>query len=369
MATASLRLRLPPTWQRFWHWWTSQLAGLVPDSIKQMLATETRRYLSFSDPDKIQIWEINDQREISKDGAIRLDEIAFAQQDNPADANPPVTSILLLTPGQYLLKRLKLPAAAEENLHQVITFELDRQTPFQPEQVYFAEQIINRPPQSSKLVVDLILVKKDFLDDKLSLLKAAGVHPSHVDGAIMENELPRPLGFELLPPQWQIRQSRRQQIVNLTLATALFALLALALTLPLIRQQKTIAKLEGQIAEVRNQAKTVNELKQKVETLTVESRFALTKKQARPPLIQVMEDLSQRIPEDTWLTSFRYQKGQLMLDGQSPAASKLIELLEDSPYLKNLHFISPITQDPTTGLERFRISMDVAYENAPDTTD
>ena len=364
MAIRLPHFQMPPVWQRFWRWWTEQLSYFVPSTIKKLFAQQSRRYLTFSSPETVQTWHLSETREIVPDGEIQLDKIAL-ESDNAANGSETqhdTPTILLLTPGQYLLRILKLPAAAEENLHQVIAFELDKQTPFEAGQVYFSERIINRQPQGKKINVQVVLVRKDFLDDKISLLRAANIQPNAVDVAQLEGDQPIPLGFDLLPSQWQVQKNRRQQILNGILAIQVIALLIAALALPILHQKKIIAALEQKISQVRSQARQANDLKQQVEQLKEESRFAATKKQSKPALIQVLEDLSRRIPKDTWLTGFQYQKGQLRIDGRSPAASKLIELLEDSPYLKNLHFISPITQDRNTGLERFRISMEVSNE-------
>ncbi len=372
MAIRLPHFQIPPTWQRFWHWWTQQLSYFVPASVKKLFAQQSRRYLTFPAPEKIQTWLCSETREITLDGEMQLDKIALESDSNgtpnETESHKQIPTILLLTPGQYLLRTLKLPAAAEENLHQVVAFELDKQTPFEAEQVYFAERLIHRQPQGKKITVQVVLVRKEFLDDKISLLRAANIQPDAVDVAKFEGEQPLPLGFDLLPSQWQVTKNRRQKIINGVLAVLLLALIVTALALPIFHQKKVIADLEQQISQVRTKAKQANELKQRVEQLKEESQFAATKKQAKPALIQVIEDLSKRVPKDTWLTGFQYQKGQLRIDGRSPAASKLIELLEDSPYLKNLHFISPITQDRNTGLERFRISMEVSNEAAKNAT-
>ncbi len=368
MAIRLPHFQIPPAWQRFWHWWTQQLSYFVPTSVKKLFAQQSRRYLTFPAPEKVQTWHFSETREIIPDGEIQLDKITLESDSNGNGPQNQIPTILLLTPGQYLLRTLKLPAAAEENLHQVVAFELDKQTPFEAGQVYFAERLINRQPQGKKITVQVVLVRKEFLDDKISLLRAANIQPDAVDVAKFEGEQPVPLGFDLLPSQWQVTKNRRQKIINGVLTALLLALIVTALALPILHQKKVIADLEKQISQVRTKAKQANELKQQVEQLKEESRFAATKKQAKPALIQVIEDLSQRIPKDTWLTGFQYQKGQLRIDGRSPAASKLIELLEDSPYLKNLHFISPITQDRNTGLERFRISMEVSNEAAKNAT-
>ena len=60
---------------------------------------------------------------------------------------------------------------------------------------------------------------------------------------------------------------------------------------------------------------------------------------------------------------FKYANGRLQIQGISSSASALIAILEASQLFKNTSFVSPVTQDRTTGLERFQIATQL---NGPD---
>jgi general secretion pathway protein L len=70
------------------------------------------------------------------------------------------------------------------------------------------------------------------------------------------------------------------------------------------------------------------------------------------------------LKDDTWLTNLQYSDKHMQIQGQSPMASALIGTLEASKYFSKVSFVSPLTQDKTTGLERFQISMDVGAKLA-----
>ena len=55
----------------------------------------------------------------------------------------------------------------------------------------------------------------------------------------------------------------------------------------------------------------------------------------------------------------KYSDGHVQIQGESPAASGLIAVLEDSEMFKNAKFVSPVTQNKATGSERFQITADV----------
>ena len=57
-------------------------------------------------------------------------------------------------PGQVLRKKITLPAAVEENLGQALAYDLDRHTPFKPDEVYFDAVVIGRDPAKKEIRVD-----------------------------------------------------------------------------------------------------------------------------------------------------------------------------------------------------------------------
>jgi general secretion pathway protein L len=71
----------------------------------------------------------------------------------------------------------------------------------------------------------------------------------------------------------------------------------------------------------------------------------------------MLRELSDRIPDDTWIQTLDYNNGQVELRGESGQATALIALLEGAPGIDEVAFRSPVTQVPQTGKERFNISL------------
>jgi general secretion pathway protein L len=74
----------------------------------------------------------------------------------------------------------------------------------------------------------------------------------------------------------------------------------------------------------------------------------------------MLNTLSSLIKDDTWLSYAQYSDGHIQIQGESPAASTLIAVLEASELFANARFASPVTQDRISKLERFQITVDVA---------
>ena len=96
-----------------------------------------------------------------------------------------------------------------------------------------------------------------------------------------------------------------------------------------------------------------------IDNIVDETQQLINIKNSASPLTKLMNRLTQLIPNDTWLTHFKYKDSKLQIQGQSPSASVLIGVLEESVLFSNARFVSPLTQDKRTGMERFKISMDV----------
>ena len=57
-------------------------------------------------------------------------------------------------------RRIVLPAAVEENLRQALAYDLDRHTPFKPEELYFDAAIVDRDAARSTITVDLAAARR-----------------------------------------------------------------------------------------------------------------------------------------------------------------------------------------------------------------
>ena len=69
---------------------------------------------------------------------------------------------VVLAPELSLVKEVELPAAAEENLHQVLGFEMQRFTPFRTADVHYDHEVTERG--EGRLRVRLAVVPKRVVD-------------------------------------------------------------------------------------------------------------------------------------------------------------------------------------------------------------
>jgi Tfp pilus assembly protein PilN len=77
-----------------------------------------------------------------------------------------------------LVRVIRLPAAARENLRKVLEYEMPKYTPFEKEEVYFDYQVIRQDKEWLQLIA--VFARKRDLDPYLGLLKKAGIQPASI---------------------------------------------------------------------------------------------------------------------------------------------------------------------------------------------
>ena len=57
------------------------------------------------------------------------------------------------------MRRVTMPAATEENLRQVLGFEMDRLTPLRADEVYFDYRVVSRDAAAGQIAVQLAVAR------------------------------------------------------------------------------------------------------------------------------------------------------------------------------------------------------------------
>jgi Tfp pilus assembly protein PilN len=73
--------------------------------------------------------------------------------------------------------------------------------------------------------------------------------------------------------------------------------------------------------------------------------------------VEYLREVTELLPDDAYLTTFRFRGDQLQLDGFARAASELIPKLEQSDHFENVKFASPTTK--AQGRDRFSIALEI----------
>jgi general secretion pathway protein L len=327
-----------------------RFVACLPTPVRRYLARRDRRLVIRADgPGAHLEWIAGETREVL--GTLDLggrEPLPGVLADRSKDQHR--RTILLLPATAVLTRRTSLPAQVRDNLATVLRYELDRLSPFRPEQVVYDSRVVGGGKGEARLTLDLALARRDLVEGWLKRLREAG---SPVDQVTWEGAWPK---ANLLPPAERPRH--RQPLLDPgKLLLALILLLgAGVLVTPLWQRSRTLETLESEVRKARTQAVQVDQVRQELERARRGSTEVRRQKWELPRMLDMLRELTERIPDDTWVQSLEYQSGEVQVRGESGRATALIGLLEGAPGISGVSFRSPVTQVAQTGKERFNLA-------------
>lgn len=346
--------------KKFFQWWGGELAFLVPKGLRQRLRESRGSAVFTPTAQGFDLALRDDEANVIVRRGIDLNQPdSFQQLKDQYPAFEKAEFVLRLPAEQALLKQLYLPVAVQENLRQVVGFELDRYTPFNAEQVYFS-LITLGITEHAQLRVLLIAAPKPRLDEQLANLASLGVQPHKVDYAPVVVDFPQLRNaYNLLPERFRHQNSTWSQSLHWLLGVGLVLLMLAVMVLPVWQEGQAVETLQTRIKQLQKQNRIVDEQQSEIDALLEETQKLIDIKQQSPALLAVLNELSRLLNDETWLTNLHFSDNHMQIQGQSPAASALISTLEGSDFFSEVSFVSPLTQDKTSGRERFQLSMTV----------
>ena len=123
-----------------------------------------------------------------------------------------------------------------------------------------------------------------------------------------------------------------------------------------LQRQWALDRLEGEIQRLGSQLKKIERVKTEKQKIEDRIHYLNTLRRGGPPVLGVLKELSERIPEDAWVSRFNFSDKDVQIEGEATSASELIPLLEASPMFGGVAFLSAITR-VRDGKERFRIGL------------
>ena len=354
--------------KRFFLWWGRELSFWMPDKLRQLLSDKSGYVFLSATTETLRLSRMTGGRQQTISG-LALNESSlekYQQLIGDGAEQEKAHYILRLTPDQAIKKILYLPAVAKENLRQVVAFEIDKYTPFKEEQIYFAVKSLGKE-ENGHIKVLLVLTPKEILDPICLKLNSVKIYPEVVDCEEAANNFTEDLNPYNLLPEWELPVKNKViQFSTWFLGFALLVLTVLVLIFPVWNERQEVELFKYQLKQLEKDAHLVQSRQLEIDDMVDETVRLIKSKNGVPSLLELINLLSQLIQDDTWLTHLKYNDTRLQIQGQSPTASALIGVLESSSLFSNARFVSPLTQDKKTGLERFQISVDV---NAPGADD
>lgn len=331
----------------FLHWWVEQLAASLPSWVHAKFARQRTTLQADWTPEGYQL-HLHHKGQTDKVGNL-TDTMPEVLSEKLATL-PAFEQLKLVLPAEHYLRReVELPLAAESNLTETIGYQIDTLTPFRQDQVWFFCGVQQRLPQQKKLRAWLVAVPRRIvaqLEDHGIDVQSLSAHPPLQmpgEGAVLA------LSFQAdaSPLKWSSP--------GMLLVGGNLVLLLLAVSLHLHNLQTELDALQTENRRLNKEAIVASDLLMEISSLEQTNSRLHAQYDEQPSSLAILEEISRRLDDQTWLQSLEIQSGQLRLQGFSSHAARLTSLLEDSPLVSDVQFSAALVRNPNGGDERFNL--------------
>ncbi len=349
--------------QAFFGWWRAELLGGLPPRVREFLSPQRERLVARMVGDEVSLWrDANGGEELGRFRVSDDEEIgrqtvgsALARME---DAGPRVW--FLLDSDEVLIQRLSLPAAAEENLRQVLAYEMDRHTPFTADQVCFDFRVLETADGSGQIRVELLTVRRETIERIFKLTAERGleldgidVSRPRADGGLAE------LGVNMLEPERRARRNHRHAKLIVALAALFLILLYGVMWQSLAARERALEAFSASNAQAATEAQEVAALREQLNEAREAALFLSAQKKSQPVIMNVLDEITRVLPDQVWIQRLQVNADKVNLTGQAPEASTLLQLLEQSACLTGAAAKGAFTPDVQSNKERFTIEVSV----------
>ncbi|WDS35681.1 PilN domain-containing protein [Pseudoxanthomonas sp.] len=348
---------------RFFTWWRDALASWLPARWRTLFGLAAERLLLVPQ---------DGEARLLKTGHAGMEPLTalplpLAAAELDAVLSPRLASLprwSLLPAVQVLRRPLLLPAAAAERLREVVGFEIDRQTPFSADAVYFDACIIGRRADG-QIEAELVVVRRQGVD---RALEALGPVAQGLAGLDVADAGGQPLGVNLLPPSLRVRQVSPARTWNLIAVVVALLALVFAGWQVLSNRRAAADAFAVQVERSAAQARGVAAQRQQLVNLVEGAKFLQAQRAARPTTVEILDELTRLLPDNTYLEKVSIEGDRLLLIGLSPEAPGLVKLLEGSKLWTSPALTGALQMDRRTRLDRFSMTAQLAGPKPPSNT-
>ena len=333
---------------------------LLPGDRNKNIGRNKDSLLLKLDPDQLQVLNSSDELllhiEQSKENKTQMLEELF----NSEASKESLALNVHIDKSEVLTRQVSLPANTEENLYEVIQYEMDRYTPFDKKDVYFDYRIEERFKDKQLIRVLLIVIRKEILNPVVAAIENSNVHLQSIDIINADDPDQNLSGVNLLRSQAGINRNNNSSIK--WLATAAAGLLILTGVTPLAINYIHINKLSSELESLEHTVQKVKKLQSEYTKMQDQVGYLVNIKEDNPSIIEMLNLLTQVMPDHTYVQRLSVEEGLLSIQGLSASASELIPVIDQTGMFDDIRFAAPVTQSGGDGLERYSITAQIKRE-------
>lgn len=337
----------------FWRWWKQHLYECIPAAVRENIARSRRPAM----------WSVSEDRYWPEAGALSdskpFSHSALAQRGGDA--------ALVVGENNGFRRTVELPLAVEPRLAQVLAYEIDRLTPLRAGDLYYDFHVTERSASTGTCRVELVAVPRARATPMLEAATQRNINVSRL--LLSADDVDTTLDLRRNMPEADEGGDRYGWVTPaLIVACAVLALALVAFPLWQMRQQ--VIDLMPVEAKVRADAEIASVLQRQLDKQISEYNLPLGRKHTSPLVIQVLDDLSKRLPEDTWAQSLEIRPvpnqktREVVIQGETGSGGKLLQIVQESPLIKDPAFKATMTRVTPTA-ERFHIAGELIVAELP----
>ncbi|MDR2872969.1 MAG: PilN domain-containing protein [Xanthomonadaceae bacterium] len=338
----------------FFSWWRRSLVSWLPARLRSRLGMAEERLLLAYIDDRLEV------RWLAPGEVTAVAQLPWPVESTDLDAvlNTRLAALprwWILSADDTLRRRIWLPAAAAERLRDVVRFEIDRLTPFQSDDVCFDAHVAGRR-DDGQIDVEMVVIPRVRLQ---AVFANMGKMATQLEGIDVVDASGRVAGVNLLPLELRRRRSDPSRLWNGILAAIVIAATVASAWSILNNRRNAADVLESHVNQEMQKAAVVAAQRQQL-TDTIEGDAFLTgARSERPAVIQILSELTNRLPDTTYLESISIENKQLQITGQSSEASALVAKLEGSPLWRSPALTGALQPDARTRRDRFNLTAEL----------
>lgn len=144
---------------------------------------------------------------------------------------------------------------------------------------------------------------------------------------------------------------------NLFLSGLVLALIYLVLQIPIWKYQQTAEILQAEVSSLTEEAEPTIQMLENLSQRHQSLAKLIDYKRRLHPMTDVLLELTNLSPDNTWLKHLKWTDSRLVFRGESKQTSTFIERLGKSPMFEKVDLPSPPVAIPGSLYERFHLTV------------
>ncbi len=313
----------------FWRWWTGELTSMLPPEWRERLS-----------------------RRIRTTAEMKGDALVYrnAETGQILGVKPRGRIEFLMSPNQVLTREVDLPLLPISDVKRMIALDIDRLTPFQPEQVYFDADIVSRDQENGRQQVAVGIVPRDTAVAILTAVQAKELSPAALGVKAQEGALAP--SFDFLAAMRDAEGGNAAQRRSVYWWVGVAALLVMNFALLTWRDSSSLDQLRQAVESQGAPVAVAMRTRDRVDHEAARRAQLLDAKEKLSPM-PVLDAVTAAMPQDAWVRRFEWNGKTVHVIGARKTSQDILARLEASPYLRNAKSLASDNRVDAQGYQAF----------------